>query len=341
MYMKKSSGELSGILSVLLNGGLLALIVLYLMLYLAVALIWVLIMENFFSQLAGNLAFTQTMSTIDIIIGFVYFLWLKGAMEGYSDGPIKYRRFLFQLTSFASKLFYLLSELRREGRKDKEESPTIPERLWLIKTSLQALIFYGYEFFDASSPDGFSRAVNTSSDVDPEIRRTFARATGSHSGEKGSLHVSMDLIGVILCEIKGLEREGEIGAGDITLVSDELRSVEGTIRDIDSATGVAGPTIFRWHIDFILFVWFGVWIPVTLWVTFGFATTLVIYPIIMFVLTGIVIYRSWMGGPFDPMSPIKLNDYDAWKSDSFRRIEESAPIWVPKNERIFVRPSLL
>jgi hypothetical protein len=72
------------------------------------------------------------------------------------------------------------------------------------------------------------------------------------------------------------------------------------------------PTFMKAQNVVFLVVWFGVWLPVTLWARIGGGPTVFLFAFISYVLWGTAIQRNWMGSAWCPDRPFKGSDHENW-----------------------------
>jgi len=75
---------------------------------------------------------------------------------------------------------------------------------------------------------------------------------------------------------------------------------------------VKDPPYMKTHIFLFLFVWFGLWLPVLMWVRLDWQLTLFLFPFISYVLWGTTILRAWLGSPWDPCRPFTDTHHERW-----------------------------
>ncbi len=300
-------------LEIFITTALPAYIFLYLLFFFGVAWFWILIFEHFAPDLQGDISSTTILDAIAILIGFVYFIVLDRAMKGYTVGPRQYRKFASSVQSLGDMMFGMYGDNGTDQAKI---------HLRHIKEALQAMAFYSYRLF---------APVDTATMLTPEGRIEFLTSGEVFSEEiivqvlqKGTYPMKLmrDFYSYIYGEFKRMENLKAMGHGDFRVISGKLETIYKILLEIDVDSSISDPTIFYNHLLFIFLVYFGVWLPVTMWIRFNITLTVILYPFIMFIFIAPIIYRQWLGNPFDPKSPLQFANYQEWRRTYVREIED-------------------
>lgn len=71
----------------------------------------------------------------------------------------------------------------------------------------------------------------------------------------------------------------------------------------------------------VLSLWFGLWIPIRLWMSpLGFWGTLVIYPVIIYVFSAPLLYKTWVGTAWSYTRPWRNVPHEFWPVQYINRI---------------------
>jgi len=67
------------------------------------------------------------------------------------------------------------------------------------------------------------------------------------------------------------------------------------------------PPYMKSHILIFLFLWYGFWLPLLLWLRAGWGRALLIFPFVSYVLWGTTILRFWLGNVWDIYRPTRAD----------------------------------
>lgn len=307
-----------GCMNTLLTTDLLAHVFLLVLLYVGIQVIAVYTFDHFMPE-GVDPKWLRAMDGIQLIIGFIYYIWIKEAMDGYTASPALYRKIINIILSFAEKFVSLHAHCTDKEIDGKVFQP--------VRECCIALIVYAYQMFDPYDPDD-------SEDSNPAAKEVAARTAEVRNVIEAKDEADLRSTQWIIRDLNMLlqtliqadfirakeNQEGIICETNLQDLGEIINTLSSTIDEIDISAAVPGPTLFTSHIQFTLFFYFVVWFPFFLWGTLGTVGSLVLYPLTMLILTGIPVYRAWMGDPFDHDRPISLIEYDEWKDDFRDRI---------------------
>lgn len=324
------ANRLQGCVQTLLTTDLTAYLFIMIAIYLAIAAAFSFSLDSFLP--AGvDLKWLRAMDGITLIVGFVYYIWIRDAMDGWAVAPTAYRDMLNKIVTFSEKYAAL-------HRSYKDTSVIIE-----VRDACVAMIYLCYRLFDPGDPEEDEydeplqydiNKMNLNSDAVRQI------VSMKDNDERSIAFVMRDLITMINSRIKAASEAKTIKNAEINLLMQELHRILVIIESIDTNGAVPSPTIFKSHILFTLFVYFGLWLPFYFWGSIGTSGNLLLYPLTMFILTGIPLYRTWMGDPFDHSRPIHIIDYDEWKASFQHRIDHVFHMLEPEHEDRLISRSI-
>ena len=324
-FLNIKSRDIEDFINILFTTGLIGVILLYISSYALVATGWTLILEKFTPSLSGNIPFTRAFSAIDIVIGFIYFTWLNKSFLGYTRTVSQNLKLNQQVRVFSEKFFGIFESEKswqqllgsKSSGKEKTTEIELHEYIQDMRILLQSLIFHGYAIFTTKIfNDTYKPNFNG-------ISRNLTNGLNAIN-ESNTIEIEHELIKLIRTNIHLMKKEGFLLDVDIQDLEKNLNIIIEIIDHIDLGQTVIEPDLFNNHIGFTLLLYFGLWTPVAMWISFGVAITIIIYPIVIFILTGPVIYRSWLGDPFDPQRPIRLGEHLQWRNDYIAKIGQHA-----------------
>lgn len=317
------AGRLQGCLQTILTTDLTAYLFILVAIYFGIAAAFSFCLNSFLPD-GVDLKWLRAMDGVTLIVGFVYYIWIKDAMDGYTAASSMYRDLLNKITTFTEHYAAI--------HRNYTAMNTIKD----VRDASVALIYKGYRLFDSGVDDDDEVEDDTRTDArsmsltSVDIINIASRKKGD---ERSIYFVMRDLIMAINARVSEGEESGAISGSARAVLSDNLNRLTLMVESIDTAANVPSPSIFKTHILFTLFVYFGLWLPFYFWGSIGTEGTLFIYPLTMFILTGIPLYRTWLGDPFDQTRPIHLIDYDIWKEEFKDRIDRSFSLLTPDGER--------
>jgi len=297
------SGTVAENVSICLNQGLLMIIFYVLVFYEAVAIGWVFILN----AEAGD-SIIKMNSALDIvgsIFVFVYFyIWLTDYITGFSDGPRRLRTLLTKITELGLLTSSFMTHIRIVNREHCDE----------LKKFCVTMLISTYDPFRPNS--------------NFDLRRVSSRTISQYYSQIKSVTPNGDQL-VITSTILRQFRVWAHGTADflkdhrITVVDSMIKDLLDSVIETDAAVNVRSTMIFKRHLVSSLYIYFFVWIPISIGTRVDNAFFLVIYPFTMFILTGPFVYRKWLGDPFQNNPPIMYNNYDKWISEDISKIEQA------------------
>jgi hypothetical protein len=322
----------------LFNTHLAAYILLGFLSYTLIGVFWAGMFEFLFPSKQGDMVFASSLAAIDIVIGFVYFIWLGRQMKGYTSEIRQYKRIITIMDIATDKLAGMYLGLIDQNKEIAHKS------VYMIKGAFQFIVFYSYKIF---AYDNMDIIVNSPtyrhnqkvqsivieadlSDLSEELTTIGCEIRikdisdvllNLQNTEKDPIKMSHEVRSFIHRELSSLVSLNIFNDAHIMMLNQELRSMTEVLLDIDIEHSIVEPSIFDKHAAFTLIAYFASWLPITLWIRFGFFTAIVVYPFVMFILTGPYIYRKWLGNPFSPTRPVGLVPHKAWRNEYITKIE--------------------
>ena len=311
-FLSFRANDIEKFMEILFGTGLFMVIVVYFIVFALVATVWVLILEQFTPGLQGDIGFTRAFDAINIVIGFIYFVWLKQSFHGYTRSIRQFRNLIVQIRNFSNTFFGVFEYQEKKSSAFKTRPEEFVRHINDMNTVLQLFIFHSYRLFASQNTDQFPIQLHKIS---------------NYLGEKLSVlnqydHMTIEcrLLAITRSIILELDKEDFLIDADIRDLNRNLNNISGMLDQIDVDQAVIEPDVFQNHVGFTLLVYFGLWTPVTMWISFGATITIIVYPLVLFILTGPVIYRGWLGDPFDPRRPLRLGEHIEWRKDFMSKI---------------------
>ena len=287
-------------------------IILTSVIFTVLGLVLTVLFDTFIPANMRNVKYTTALDPLNYILSVIFLLTWKAAFEGYTAVPIMYRKLCFRTETLSDKFFTLHTNVAKDR-----------PHLLMIKDALAGMIVYGYKMFSVNDtvrigqePKDWANGYVFRSHGMQVIRQKYQGNTSA------STSMIRDMISIIIQCIKIAEKETHLSNGDVVMITTEITSIYSIMEEIDVAMNISEPPIFNTHNLFTLFIYFVVWQPFVMWITLDFWVTVIAYPIIMFLLTGVLVYRSWMGDPFDPERPLQLMNYHKWIKQYLERINK-------------------
>lgn len=280
--------------------------------------IWTII-ENA-GLLTNTLPYSNALDDITIIIGFVFNLWITSAFNGYMDAPTGYRILLNNIRSFSHILFDLLYARKTGNKKNKKNTKSESNNALSLKPVnmrhyeivreickqdelLRSLVFYSGKLFGQETYNRNETIFSYDYLNEYELlNHTNFRTIDSRMTE---------IISEIRRSLKRLEFDGLLTSSEVKYLFIQIQPIIDSLNRIDVSNSIRSPSLFMNHIKLILAVFFIIYLPYKLVIRAGLVT-LIVYPIVMILLTGIVIIRKYLKNPFDPQRPWVLNSFETW-----------------------------
>lgn len=261
-----------------------------------------------------NQDFTNVITPLTYIIGFLYYKWLGSLFDGYMSGPTKYAQLCSKVTTFSDKFFSMHSG------SSEHKSTNLNE----VKKIFIAIIDEGiYLFTKYEGGSAYEAGKRLNKDLKKENDSEVEMILRKNNKDGMTIDGMRDLMILLMQKIKCNEQEGNLKSTDIQLCGKDFDGLYDMLEEIEVSLRVIEPTIFGSLLIGTLFSYFIIWIPYSLWTILSYWASVVVYTIIMFILTNIYLIRTWLGDPFDPTRPIKTVSYGDWKRQSISRIKRN------------------
>lgn len=130
------------------------------------------------------------------------------------------------------------------------------------------------------------------------------------------------LMSCILVNLTHLQRLDEINTGRSNIIAEAYNKLDDQVHLIEVATFAHNPRVFRQHLLFVMFVFLVLWIPYLMWLTLSWKLTVIFYPILMFLLSGPFLYRSFLGESFANNNRGNLMNHNEQRMVVVREISE-------------------
>jgi hypothetical protein len=330
---------------VIVGTGLGGYIVLSLIAFAAISAFWGILFQTRFPDVFGDTMLAGSLNRIESVIFATFLVWLRKQTEGFTDKTEEYSFLLEKIKLAGQRLSRTVKAAIDPEAKvplDSKEKSAIVEHAKHMNTGLQFLAFYCYKIFDPDCRDviqegawAFDREVHGNRALRnapmalarsvkqyevttlPDIPEDLANvAAGSFS----AVEICTESRGYIFEEFSRLSQRTEgpsINANSLDYVVQELKSVKDALARISAQDRVKRPQIFSVASGILLVAWFGIWLPITIWIQFFTLYTIFIYSIVMFAITSPWIFRQSLGQEF--RNP--LNSQWKWRDDAIDHLQ--------------------
>lgn len=251
-------------------------------------------------------SYGNVFNALAIIIGIIYAKVYNESFDGYGSGPTSYKALLFNIESFSSKLFTFCAPINVSSRKMGLTELT--EVLNDARDSLITMSFYSLKLFDSEDDHILNQKL------------TSERVGYIKQYSIDQIHAVKSLLNNIFLDLSLMEENNIIPSSQISRLSNALDSINDTIKQIDISMSIKLPRIFKTHVLFTLFVYFLIWTPFSIWLTVGYWWTVIINPLILFLLFVPMIIRNWIREPFDHSRRLKLMPFNQWRNNTIEKI---------------------
>lgn len=308
-----------------------------------IAAFWGWLFEMRFPYLFGDTLFASSLNRLESVIFASYLIWLRNQTEGFTNTTRQYSELLERIKLAGQRLSSTYKVALFSDEKIKEKTLKHVKHMNL---GLQFLAFYCYKLFDPKNSDKIEEGP-WSQTRDERGKYAMRRATFEEayliqsseitrlpdipeelkevlSPEYSAEYACLKSRGFIFEEFSMMSSGTELtpqslNKESLRLVVSELSAVKEVLTMISSQRRVSEPQIFDVAAGLLLVGWFGVWLPITIWIQFFTVWTIFIYSILMFAITSPWIFRQSLGHPFRSI----LNQQWKWRNDTidFLQIE--------------------
>lgn len=258
-------------------------------------------------------------SAIDFVVGLLYFMWLGDVFEGFKSPFASYNVILHRVHVLVQDVYIFVLRSRAHAAATTAVDHAT---LGALEQSLYGMIVYAYRLFSEDDPHvTLQEYVPVGGDVSHEI----AAWTGVFS--VASFDVFEGFLSIFERRLAVLEDRLVVKPADMAVIDRTVASIRAQLEAIDKNMHVRMPNVFRYHILFVLFVYFFCWLPASMMLRFH-ETALVVYPLVTFLLFGFFVYKSYLGPPF--AAPVSFTRMDpvAWRRTALESTRRAAAAWT-------------
>lgn len=292
--------------------GLLMYILGYIILYSAIAGIWIVVYQTLLPAGADDPKYSNAVSVLNFIVSFVYFIYIKESMDGFTTTAEQCCRLLVSISTMCVRVFDAMDGMKLY---DIQTDPIIED----FRDCSILTIYTSYRIFNMSVKKVDQNDFYTSIILHPRvppIKSDQILRLNAHVEEATELEQTgkvRHIISHLIRLVNDLETKGYIQKGySITILNDQLRPIYKSLEDIEIGGKIVTPDFIRHHIIFILVFWFVLYLPYYIWTTAGWQTLIGLYWIILFIFTGPMIYRRWIGEAFAENRLYNFMPHEEW-----------------------------
>lgn len=117
------------------------------------------------------------------------------------------------------------------------------------------------------------------------------------------------------CRMQHVFKEDGYGQGAVGALFDYVQLWE-------ASQMITPPQVVSSQNTTFMVIWFGVWVPITIWVQLGTVLTLTVFPIIGYALFGVAIQRYWLGSVWDSCRSYRESKHEEWPRVFKRSIQD-------------------
>lgn len=99
---------------------------------------------------------------------------------------------------------------------------------------------------------------------------------------------------------------------DDVVADQETNQLFEQIQSLEKGGLIQEPSFMQNQNYILLFSWYCVWVPITLWVQVGSTVTVVLFPLLSNVLWGTGIQRLWLKNVWDDSRPFRESNHEQW-----------------------------
>lgn len=118
-------------------------------------------------------------------------------------------------------------------------------------------------------------------------------------------HIKSMPVKIAIRHLISLLRKNDVGVGELF----------AKVQQLETGEMVKEPNFMYNQNMILLFSWYCIWVPITLWVQVGSTITFILFPFISYILWGTAIQRVWLGDAWDDSRPFKESEHIHWPSD--------------------------
>jgi len=240
---------------------------------------------NFFPNLLADPTSLGAFGNVNLLIGFLYFLWIGSAMNGHTATIQLYRQ-----TVTASEAIGCIASSVRGGETLRVVTGEFPHFMYSVFTAAY-----------------FPTMQKTTSD-DPELQRFLVLAPTTIARVKEAYYVMARRIANLPPEVSAV-------------VDTHIKHIANVVSELDASGNIRPPTLLETHLFIFLFFYFAIFVPVSLFVQFGWIINIVVYPFLMLLLVAPKLYIAFLGDPFDPRTPQPVAEHHTWHTTAKQVID--------------------
>ena len=323
LYQKDEfHGNVIKVLQVAVTTAILPILLLVFLFYVGVAFLWIWILDSLPADMVNLTGVTPAMESIGSIFVFLYLsIWLNDSVGGYSDGPKTLRSLLFQI-AYVTHQGCRFIDYYYHDTNDPKIHEALEKNLETLKIKSLATLVGMYRLFMPNSSPHRSIPKGIRDEIVKQLQHAEQLA---HSSKPIDIAISL------LVDYRAWShgsKEDRVYYENQLMIPDALfTKLNETVEAADRETNIRGSTIFRTHMMMVLYLYFFIWLPISIKPFVEDLIFVVVYPLLMFILTAPMIYRKWLKDPFSPHRPIIYNNYTEWFDDFAVSIIESCELF--------------
>lgn len=296
-----------GLVERYLSNGFVFHIFLYLILVVAVILIWIVIFEvTNLEEHIGSTAVQQMIGPVSLFIGLSFYTLVQFTFNSYTV-PVEQFVRLGQRILTACTAFYASLECTTAVQ--------YAQLLDECEAIFRALCYYDFRLFNCTERDRGDDVIRHTMLRPEDSAALLLELSQNRSGNYAAENLRT-LIAMLKRRARLLEHRKLMSGGDYAALVTYVRDVEVSLEDVRAAQIVMLPQIFRDFIYTSIFMYMFIFVPISIrTATSNIAFLIIGYALVAFTILGFLFYKNWVGEPFDDSLRVATLDYRALLED--------------------------
>lgn len=286
----------------------------FVLFFLCVGFWWLLFATGVIPQsITDNDGAKTAIGEMTLIVGIIYYVWLRETLYGYTKGAATYRAVLESISAYCRTLYQFL---RARAAGATGESTAAGDEAYFV---IQTLAIYSLRLFTVRDRELCASAASTL--VEPLGAELAGEAPSGLPAD-----VVDGLIAMLQLRIARLEGH-QLTGSDTRVLEQQLTQLRAALVEARTAYYVSTPRVFRVHIFLVMVVYFLVWLPFIMYARIEQAA-LAVYPVFMFLLWGVFIDGWYLGDAFTASASWTGMHMARWRRDIMESNERAYLRWL-------------
>jgi hypothetical protein len=238
-----------------------------------------------------------------------FYYWVGEGSRGYTQLPTLYKQMCVKIKTMTEKYVCMIDSPTSNGISPDVK---IQDATQNVADASVAAAVVAYHSFYAAANERWADDEYLQDIRSQPVLSVIARHKKTHPVTN---HVIRDFLKIVVANFKYLEDKRVFRSGDIMIMMEDVNAAINTVGEMEVSNSVVEPTIYRSQHVIVVYFFLLFIFPFAMWARLTVFESMIVYPIVAFIITASSVYRDWLGSPSDPWRPVNLMDFEEWKAD--------------------------